>query len=730
MKIKLSKKILIPLIIIIGFIIIFCLYLIRLVDQSTPDNFYYVGIASTLENKAISDDRNDMLQGIQLAANQVNQSGGINGKPIKLLIQNDKNDPSVAMKAASNFAKDQRILFVLGHYYSTPSLVGGDIYQKNAIPVITASATYDQITQDNEWYFRTIPNNSYYAEFIGTYMGLNAQKLPVVIITGKDDYHLEITQVFARTIHKYGIHPIEQFRFTKGRKDVSPQLIKISNTIKRLSKKCIIFISSETSEMVELVRLLKSSPRKYDYKIYATDSAATNEFARGISKFPREKDDPGYYSDNLVTLASAVPGTGNVKTFQFYKDFYESNLRMPSWVAAIYYDTFMLCMQAIQRAELNIEHSGIRKQRRQFRNALNEFYDHQHAFNGVTGNIFFDNNGDAKRPLIPAHYQDNTLIPEYVQYQRSHHQDLSAENIKQSLNNDIVVINQTVLNKKQVVFANIQILSVTPFQNKNQRIGTVDFYLKFRFSTDFDDHNIWFDNTQHPVALSTPVMEKIENGVIQRLYRVKANFYFQSNDPSFPVDQHVLPIRFHHNRITADYLTYVPSVEIKNIKLSGAWKMRSHQFSIDTVEDENIPKLTVIKENLYYTQVNTKLILSRQNHVILYVFPFLIMFLLLYAAYYVPVYKLSATIVMICATIIVNTLYYYKILSYIQFPVLIYAAYTCLFMYGLSILTLISGLSMSMCHVKNEKKMEKIVRYAGIIGYPIILGIFILWIAY
>jgi len=723
---KLSKIILITLII-IGCIITGFYWMIH-DNQSGNTNYYYVGVASTFGK---DQDKNDMLQGLDLALKHVNKSGGVNGKKIKLVIQNDKNDSSAAMKIASSFARDDRILFVIGHYYSIPSLVASDIYRKNAMPVITASATYDQVTQENEWYFRTSPNNSYYAEFIGTVLGLNMQQWPVVIITGDDDNQQQITRFFSRTIQKYGVNIIKQFTFTKGSGDVLPQLTKISNTIKRFDKKRIIFISAATPELVELVRLLNSTPQKYDFKIAGTDSAATSNFIQEMSKFPREKNEPGYYSNNLITLSVAIPGTGNLKTFQFYRDFYKTYRRMPSWAAATYYDTFMLSMQAIKRAELTADKYGIRNKRRKFKNALNEFYDYKNVFNGVTGDIFFDNNGDAKRPLIPAHYQDNILVPEFFQYQRYYRQDLSFENIKQSLNNDIVVIDETVLNKKQVVFTNIKILSVEPFLYKNQMFSTVDFFIKFRFSTDFDnfdDHNIRFVSAQNPVSLTKPVMEKTENGETQRVYRVKANFYHHSDYQSFPFDQHDLLIQFHHNRITADYLTYVPSLENENVKISGEWLIKSGHYSIDTVEDKDIPKLTVIKDNLYYTQVNAGLILSRKTNVIRSILPFIIVTVLLYGVFFVPVHGISGIIMIVCTAVLVNSFYYYKILSYINLSVLTNVELLSLFMYGLSLLTFISGICISICHAKKQKKTGQIIRYSGIVFYPIILGVFLYWV--
>jgi len=722
-KMKFSKKLIISLII-VGCFTLAGSYLLLRTNQPTNDDYYFIGIAGTFEDKS-TNKINDMLQGLELAAARVNQSGGIDGKPIKLIVQNDKNDPSVAMKVASNFSQDKRILLVLGHYHSTPSLVGADIYQKNAIPVITASATYDPITHDNEWYFRTIPNNSYYAEFMGTYLGLNLNEWPVATISGTDDFHQAITNVFVKTIQKYGINVIEQFHYKEGEVDVTPQLIKISNNVKRMNKKSIIFISASTPELIELVRLLKSSPKKYPFKIFGTDSAATSQFINGLSEFPREQNKPGYYSDGLFTLSVSIPGTGNHQAFQFYQEFYDTYHRYPSWAAASYYDTLMLCSQAIKRAE--ITHSpGIRDKRRKIRNTLNEFYDHKHAFHGVTGNIYFDDDGDAKRPMIPAHYQKNVLVPEYVQYQRRFNQNLDMNAIDQSLKNDIFVIDNTVLNRKKLVFANIQVLSVKPYKENKQMFSTVDFYLKFQFYGTFEDSNICFVNVKNPVYIGKPVMESNEKGVVQRLYRIKADFKHNVDDQSFPFDHHEISIRFHHKSMTADYLTYVPGLTLKNVSLLDGWSIVSHQLSIHQIEDENIPKLKVIKDNLYYSQITTDIVLSKKVNAIRYIFPFFVIVILLYGVFFISTHRMSAIIPIICTAIIINTYYYFRMIPLINHAYLVKAEKVCVLIYALSLLVFILSICISMFHVKKQVKKESVIRYIGIVIFPVLIVIFLM----
>ena len=110
-----------------------------------------------------------MVKGAQLYIDQVNQAGGINGKKIKLQIYDDRNDAQVAAKVAHEIV-DSDALAVIGHYSSSTSLVAGKIYQAYGIPAISGSATADDVTRWNNWYFRSTFVNSRQGLFIANYI--------------------------------------------------------------------------------------------------------------------------------------------------------------------------------------------------------------------------------------------------------------------------------------------------------------------------------------------------------------------------------------------------------------------------------------------------------------------------------------------------------------------------------------------------------------------------------
>ena len=111
-----------------------------------------------------------MLDGVNLYVEEVNKSGGINGRALEVIAYDDQNDKVMARNRAMEIAKDSKTLVVIGHYYSSISLEAGKIYKEFGIPAVTASATAPGVTEGNEWYFRVVPDTNLQGKFSALYI--------------------------------------------------------------------------------------------------------------------------------------------------------------------------------------------------------------------------------------------------------------------------------------------------------------------------------------------------------------------------------------------------------------------------------------------------------------------------------------------------------------------------------------------------------------------------------
>lgn len=150
----------------------------------------YIALVTTLSGAGKSGGL-AIRNGTEMAIEEVNSTGGISGQLLKLMVFDDQGNPNIAKEKANQIAKDNKYLMVLGHYFSSTSLAAGEIYKQAQIPVITGTATADDITQDNKWYFRVVPNNGFEGMFLANYIIKAMKQTKVTIIhDDKDDYSI------------------------------------------------------------------------------------------------------------------------------------------------------------------------------------------------------------------------------------------------------------------------------------------------------------------------------------------------------------------------------------------------------------------------------------------------------------------------------------------------------------------------------------------------------------
>jgi len=88
----------------------------------------------------------DMKNGVELAVREWNQRGGVLGKKIELLVEDDQHDPKQAVSVANKLV-NAGIVGIIGHFNSSASIPASSVYNKAGIPMITPASTNPQLTE-------------------------------------------------------------------------------------------------------------------------------------------------------------------------------------------------------------------------------------------------------------------------------------------------------------------------------------------------------------------------------------------------------------------------------------------------------------------------------------------------------------------------------------------------------------------------------------------------------
>lgn len=112
-----------------------------------------VGVLAPLTGFAAADGHS-ALTGIKLAAKAINESGGILGRPVKLVVYDDQADPKQAVNFARRLISQDNVAFAILASYSGATLAAADVFNDNKVPAMAAYAVAPDITAGNPYIFR------------------------------------------------------------------------------------------------------------------------------------------------------------------------------------------------------------------------------------------------------------------------------------------------------------------------------------------------------------------------------------------------------------------------------------------------------------------------------------------------------------------------------------------------------------------------------------------------
>src|SRR6185295_993892 len=108
--------------------------------------------------------------GIMMAVDEVNAAGGINGRKIKVLTEDDQSKQEEAANAVTKLISQQNVVAVLGEVASSASLAAGPICQANKVPMITPSSTNPEVTKKGDYIFRMCFLDDYQGHTMANYV--------------------------------------------------------------------------------------------------------------------------------------------------------------------------------------------------------------------------------------------------------------------------------------------------------------------------------------------------------------------------------------------------------------------------------------------------------------------------------------------------------------------------------------------------------------------------------
>ena len=493
-----------------------------------------------------------MLDGVNLYVEEVNKSGGINGRTLKVLAYDDQNDKVTARNRALEIAKDSKALVVIGHFYSSISLEGGKIYKQYGLPAITASATAPEVTEGNDWYFRVVPDTNLQGKFSAIYIKNILEQEAVNIVFEQDAYGTTLQRSFERASRDSGLRIKNTWSINSEIDDVNRKCDAITHELQLDPKPGALFVALQDHEAVKLVRLIRDAG--LDLTIMGGDAIGSESFQRQFVKITSETGIPGHYTDGIYAATFFISDISNRKARQFSKTFKRRFGKQPDDMAATHYDAVAIAVEAIRKAKIEID---VEQSRKNIRNRLSSFRYIETAHKGITGRIFFDQHGNVVKPFPIGLYSHDRLISAPTQLGPIVNLDTIVDLRKELEEENIIPIDDRFVYRSMVIYTGIDINEISNIDPRNETF-TADFYLWFRHKGHLDYSKIEFLNAVEDLRLrDEPIMEMTGPNMAYRAYRIKGNFNEEFIFRDYPFDSQTLSIRFRHEKFNSERLVFV-----------------------------------------------------------------------------------------------------------------------------------------------------------------------------
>ncbi len=174
------------------------------------------------------------VNGIELAIDEINAAGGINGQTVELVKYDNKSDAAEATTLATKLMTQDKVVAILGPATSGAFKAEIPVANDNKVPVISGSATADDVTVDasgvKEYAFRICYNDSYQGTAMANFALNNLSAKNVVIIKdSSSDYGKGLAESFKKTYTANGGTIVTEEAYVKGDTDFNAILTKIKD---------------------------------------------------------------------------------------------------------------------------------------------------------------------------------------------------------------------------------------------------------------------------------------------------------------------------------------------------------------------------------------------------------------------------------------------------------------------------------------------------------------------
>jgi branched-chain amino acid transport system substrate-binding protein len=310
--------------------------------------------------------------GVLLAIEEANAAGGINGKKIKLITEDDRSKADEARVVVTKLVTQNKAVAVLGEVASTRSMTAAPVCQQYKVPMVSPSSTNPEVTRKGDYIFRVCFTDDFQAAVVGKFAYDKGYRKAAIFKDMKNDYSVAFADNFAKSFIKQGGKVVGEQSYQEGDTDFKSQL----NSLKAAGPDAIL-CPGYYSEVGTIARQAREIG--LNVPILGGDGWDSPKLVPGAGTALNGC----FFSNHRFSRELELP---EIKAFiANFKKKYNEN---PDALAALGYDAAGLVVDAMKRAT-KLDGPGIRDAIAQTK-----------GYKGVTGVITLDQNRNARKEAL------------------------------------------------------------------------------------------------------------------------------------------------------------------------------------------------------------------------------------------------------------------------------------------------------------------------------------------
>lgn len=320
--------------------------------------------------------------GLKLAVKEINQNGGINGKMINLVIEDDKGDSAEAVTAFKKLTNLDKVDAIYGPIISTNCLAVAPLAQEAKVPMITPTGTNIKITDIGDYISRVCFIDPFQGSVMANFALNNLDaKTAVIFKDVNSDYSDGLSEEFVSLFTEKNGKVLEVVNYVAGDTDFSSQITKIKSL-----NADVVFIPGYYSEASLIVKQAK------ELQVKSTFLGADGWDNPALFEVAGEALNGSYICTHFS------PENEEEVVQAFINNYFDEYMEDPNVFSSLGYDAANLLFDAIERAGSN--------NKEDIKNAINSTVD----FKGVTGSITLDENRNPNKSAFVLEAKNGAFV--------------------------------------------------------------------------------------------------------------------------------------------------------------------------------------------------------------------------------------------------------------------------------------------------------------------------------